>query len=1229
MVTVPAVLQAGTKTQFCAVLQEPSEFVIMSVYLKSETGSKSLLRKGTRNSFIKCFSFHVPLVEKCEIQLFEVTVEGQTVYSKEVKKVFIKTFKPKTFIQTDTAIYNPGQTGRYDLMMMIGWMKMPLFFCLYLCFLTDPHNIIIEQWVNQTPRRGILERSFQLSSGASEGYYRIVLKAGKDRFYQSFKVQKFSLPKFDIIVTIPKEISVGQKHFEVEVCAKYKCGKPVGGSAVVTVCRPTSLQVSHEPVFLFTHIKTHKTKYNIATQNDRSLCGKFYFYFFLFFRHYIFPNLIFLSGIAHTKWERINITYSIGRLSFLETPQTYTQGQPLNGKVIVVTVSFSHVVRSAVCFVFSVMLFFCSTRFKLLVTVAHLATKPGEHEKHKSPFFTSATITVSESGPGPTTGGFLRVRTVEKPLRCGETEEITIQYSLESEYSPILEIIFLVNTSEVLQGEFDFPLKVTPDMAPYIQVVAYTVLSCDKFLAHSAEFPTEECFKNEVSGRKPGIPGEKIKLTLKGDPDSLCGVRTIDFRSTIRKPGTLLDAHQVKDIFDLLPIQKPDSIPHELLDFSKCLHVRPKRSISGFTNQEGEYAYTKQGMVILSNLEISNPKCLKLKGKKYFRGLLLKIRRGSGHSRARNDPVLLSLSRTSAFVKPISAVSRSGKRSVHLTVPSVVTSWETDAFCLNSHGFGLAQQKTLLVSPPFTLHLATPKSVFLGESFVLKAAVTNNLQSCIKVKSGISISACLWVKSQILCIRRTVTVTITAAAVDADTFCEGHPVVVPEKGHTSSMTRSIDVKSKFGAERFSVCSKGPVVRAVMDVEMPEVVVPGSLYIKVAVMGDVLNRLVHNLGEPLDFPYENGDWNIASMAINIYVLNYLKETQQLEHSMKEEEAVNFLKKGKFLSDKSGAFSIFESGPRSSWLTALVMVTLYQAQPFIFIDENVINQARKWLECQQRENGCFKVSGKHSTKKKGGCAIDEVAYNAFILAAFLEMGVSPDDPVVKMGLCCLKESIKDLQNPFAAAISAWVFTLAKDMEPRAQLLHYLDTIAIKEETSVFSSLLISSYVILAKLTVTGSPRDLRSASHTFKWLVEHLNYYSTFSSTQDTMVAVKAIALYSKCMYTPTWSSTVSIWSPNDKVVFQLTPHNKLLYQEMVLQDINGKYSVKMEGKACALVQVCVHLSCDKYLFVLLTGQYSGHQLCTNMVVLEIQLPTGFCPLPQSLRSVSLSSRFCLT
>ncbi|KAF6720842.1 Alpha-2-macroglobulin-like protein 1 [Oryzias melastigma] len=826
-------------------------------------------------------------------------------------------------------------------------------------------------------------------------------------------------------------------------------------------------------------------------------------------------------------------------------------------------------------------------------------------------------------------------------------------------------------------------------MAPYIQVVAYVVLSCEKILAHSAEFPTEECFSNEVVityDPSFAVPGESIKLNLKADPNSLCGVRAIDFRTIIKEPGTLLDAHQ---IFDLLPIKKTDSIPYELLDASNCLHVRPKRSLSGFTNQDGEYAFTifeQRGMLILSNLAAQNPKCLRLKGKKYFRAI----------------PEPGTIPYSCPYVEPLEPVhtlesepwifelynvGSHGKRCVHLTVPDVVTSWDTDAFCLSSHSFGVAQRKTLFVAPPFVLHLAMPDSILLGESFVLKATITNNVQSCIKVKLTSTHSPDLSMTqfSSDLCtyclcggeskavrwtvaptVLGTASVTITASAVDDGTLCEDHPVVVPENGHTVVKKRSIDVKVDVhrGFEKFehlSVCLKGQVVSEVMDVEMPENVVPGSLCVKVAAMGDVLSRLVQNLGQPLDFPYENGDWNIASMAINIYVLNYLKETHQLEQSMKEEEAVSFLKKAYqtqlSFKDKSGAFSVFRSGQRSSWLTALVMVTLYQAQPFIFIDENVMNEARKWLECQQRENGCFRVLGKHSTKRKG---VIRRQIQCFLERPLLLEAVSFIDPVVKKGLCCLKESIKDLQNPFAAAISAWVFTLAGDLDHRAELLHYLDKIAIKDrdfiywtheetETSVYSSLLISSYVILAKLTVTGSPGDLKSASYTFKWLVEQLNYFSTFSSTQDTLMAVKAIALYSKCMFTPVWSSTVSIWSPNDQIVFHLTPHNKLLYQEMVLQDTKGKYNVKMEGTACALVQVCfltflmdaAHLMNGVQVLALLESsfccsldftimscstpvtchsRYSGHQSCTNMVVLEIQLPSGFCPLPQSLRSL---------
>lgn len=56
-------------------------------------------------------------------------------------------------------------------------------------------------------------------------------------------------------------------------------------------------------------------------------------------------------------------------------------------------------------------------------------------------------------------------------------------------------------TVTVNNGQFVFKIKVHPDFTPYIQIVAYVVLSCDKLLSHSAKFHTEKCFKNEVSGR--------------------------------------------------------------------------------------------------------------------------------------------------------------------------------------------------------------------------------------------------------------------------------------------------------------------------------------------------------------------------------------------------------------------------------------------------------------------------------------------------------------------------------------------------------------------------------------------------------------------------------------------------------------------------------------------------------------------------------------------------------
>lgn len=51
----------------------------------------------------------------------------------------------------------------------------------------------------------------------------------------------------------------------------------------------------------------------------------------------------------------------------------------------------------------------------------------------------------------------------------------------------------------VTEGTVSFRIKVSPEMAPVVQVVAYTILSSETVIADNADFSTEKCFSNKVS----------------------------------------------------------------------------------------------------------------------------------------------------------------------------------------------------------------------------------------------------------------------------------------------------------------------------------------------------------------------------------------------------------------------------------------------------------------------------------------------------------------------------------------------------------------------------------------------------------------------------------------------------------------------------------------------------------------------------------------------------------
>ncbi|XP_038817302.1 alpha-2-macroglobulin-like isoform X1 [Salvelinus namaycush] len=872
--------------------------------------------------------------------------------------------------------------------------------------------------------------------------------------------------------------------------------------------------------------------------------------------------------------------------------------------------------------------------------------------------------------------------------------------------------------SPATEGEVTLKLAVVPEMAPVVQVLVYSMLPSETVIAHSMNFPTEKCFRHKVSvefSPSQAVPGEENTLQLSAQPGSLCGLSAVDQSVHIMEPGKRLDADK---IFDLLPVKETTHIPYQLEDPVACLHVRPRRYVMpypGQTEEENEphEVFKKLGLKLATNLVIRVPSCLRYKGKEYNRAHVVAYSRHPGDKGGRRqgaaggilDRSLLRVVEGDRFVDNIQTVrtffpetwiwdlvevGESGSAYVPLMVPDTITTWETEAFCLAPGGFGLAPPVKLTVFQPFFLELTLPYSIIRGEHFELKATVFNYLSKCIMVSvtpahsldytltplKDVQYSSCLcangrktfsWTMAP--SILGVLNVSVSAEAVQSHAACDNEIVNVPERGRIDTVTQSLLVKAE-GTEKtdtynWLLCPTGVTMTEQVELQLPKNVVDGSDRISLSVLGDILGRALKNLDGLLQMPYGCGEQNMALLAPNIYILEYLRNTEQLTPAIRD-KATKFLTSGyqRQLNYKhvDGAYSTFGQGSGNTWLTAFVLRSFGKAKSFIYIDPVKIEQSKTWLERQQGKHGCFVRLGKLFNNRMKGGVTDEVTLTAYITSSMLELNMSVSDPVVYSSLSCLRNSTSDLSNTYTTALLAYTFTLAGDMETRAQLLQHLDTIALQEggllhwtqtssETSASLAVEISSYVLLASLSASFlSTTDLGYASRIVRWLVRQQNAYGGFSSTQDTVVALQALALYSTRVYSREGASTVTVQSPSGaQHLFEVNQNNKLLYQERALQDTEGKYSVEVKGSACASVQVALHyniptptdsttlsiqvkpeVDCNSNslrprVTLKLQSQYHGKELTTNMIIVDLKMLSGFVPDPESLGRLRGSGR----
>uniref|UniRef100_A0A669F4I0 Alpha-2-macroglobulin n=1 Tax=Oreochromis niloticus TaxID=8128 RepID=A0A669F4I0_ORENI len=751
---------------------------------------------------------------------------------------------------------------------------------------------------------------------------------------------------------------------------------------------------------------------------------------------------------------------------------------------------------------------------------------------------------------------FLKVMQASSELPCDSEATVRAQYIIQGEElekgQEVLHFFYLVCTGThccVNKGEMSVPLTRMSDLAPFAQVVVYTLMPSGEAVADSHDFPVQLCLNNKVSLKFSSLqelPSERTTLSLKAHPGSLCSVRAID------QSVLLLQTEQE------LTVRLDSPIP-------LAFNMMPEPVIT--------------------------PQMFKVDNKK--------------------ETIRTFFPET--WIWDLVTVGDSGLVSMEKTTPDTITKWAAGAFCVSSVGFGVAPNTGLTVFQPFFVSLTLPYSVIRGEVFTLKATVFNYLLKCIMVEVTLAASdqhtfrncdGCIY--SVCLCGEESrtfswivtpttlgkVNLKVSAEALKTEALCGNEVATVPDVGRTDTVIRTLLVEAEGTPQMVShnvhLCPPDGVTEKNVSLLMPELFVAGSARATFSVLGDLMGRAAQNLDKLLAMPYGCGEQNMLLFAPNIFILNYLKSTGQLTQSILD-KATHFLESGyqRELTYKhdDGSYSAFGKADSSgnTWLTSFVMKSFGGAQPYIYVQPEHITEAWRWLSKHQRPDGCIRSVGKLFHNGMKGGVSDDVSLTAYITAAMLELDANVTNPVVHNSLSCLKAAVAgQLDNLYTTALLSYTFTLAGDEEMRSKLITLLHEKSNTHGERAGASgkgldsleVEMTSYVLLALLSGPSMPGfDLEYSSGIVRWLTQQQNPFGGFSSTQDTVVALQALAKYGAATYSSEVGTTVTLTSLGGlNKEFTVNQDNRLLYQEEKLSEVPGEYTIRAEGQNCVLTQV---------------------------------------------------------
>ncbi|KAL3260062.1 hypothetical protein MRX96_016533 [Rhipicephalus microplus] len=1190
------------------------------------------------------------------------------------------------FMQTDKAVYKPGQKVLFRVIVVDPYL-LPTVTGAMDVFIADAKGNRIHQWDRVFTQRGIYSSELQLSDQPVLGDWTINVDVLGQKFKKSFTVAEYVLPTFEVKVGLPAYVTYNKSEVVATVTATYTYGKPVKGTVTLTVTPRTRYhQLNPRPY------EQYQTKTSIdgsvdipvAIVRDLSLKTDF------FLREIEFFALVTeeLTGRKYNATSYIIVYDKEIKVELVKTSETFKPGlkytcflkvayqddTPVNDAVNQLTLHYG--------FNFNEELWQSSQHWVPQNGVIRLEFFPPNENSTVilglRAEFRGQTYYLEGIYPAKSPSrSFLQAVMITEEPKVGDIVEFEVNATdtLDHIVYEVMgrgDIVYAQTLPVSGVRSYRFSFSATFRMAPKARVLVYYVRKDGEVVADAVNYDVGGILRTPVSiyvcmhaciytfftvhvqtSIAETKPGGQVNVLVSTKPNAYIGVLGVDQSVLLLKKGNDLSQEQVIEELESFDSGKKAK-------YWPPWYRRRRRSLWWPGSTTTHDLFKDAGMTVLTN------------GLVYEFDDAIYYRHNEGNHRLRRFfPETWLWNNT--------LTGHDGRAVISSTVPDTITSWVISAFALDSlTGLGIApSQAKVTVFRPFFVTASLPYSVLRGESVAIQCVVFNYNNKEVQAEVTLENRRGEFIFSSLSNDvrgeekdRRSKTVRVPAQ--------DGVPVsflITPLKlgyidirvSATSSLAgdailKKLLVKPEGSKQHFNKAilidrrnPSAPPTVANISIPIPKNAVPGSERITISAIGDLLGPSVNNLDKLLVMPHGCGEQNMLDFVPNIVVLDYLSRANRLSDAVRS-KAIRNLEDGyqRELTYKrdDNSFSAFGNTDRSgsTWLTAFVLKSFAQASPYTVIDPKVLENATAWLVARQQEDGSFNEPGEIIYKPMQSGAGSGAALTAYVMIALLENKAKQTHPgVIQAAEAYLLKELRTTNDPYVVSLVTYALHLSGHSSQDSAFQKLL-SLSTREEDTIywkdpvlavnttdkqsdyffkpsFKDVEMTAYALLT-LTERG---DIGNAIPVMRWLVSKQNENGGYSSTQDTVIGIQALARVAARVVSQTIAIDASVkYGDGRSRILKINSGNALVLQRLELPSDLKYVEIEATGFGVAVLQVSWSFnlavssespsfflnplldktSTENYLQLSVCTHYQGEGDASNMAVMEVALPSGY-------------------